>query len=112
MLLLVLNHHDVPAAQAYAFRKSMTMGVLYGIFPVVLLGMAISHYAYKWACKPLEVYEKARQAAARGELQVESGAVMKKIYRCVELFRIRIISCHHDASFMAQDVSIPRQSYC
>ena len=84
-LLLALNYHEVAPEHEYAFRESMTWGVLYGIFPAVLLGMAVSHYAYKWAVKPLEQYEQARQAAARGELQVESAAVMKRIYRC-EIF--------------------------
>lgn len=80
-VLLVLNYQEVPAASELAFRESMTWAVLYGIFPVALAGMLVSYYVYKWRCKPLQLFERARQAAARGELHIESADALKKVYR-------------------------------
>lgn len=81
-LLLVLNYQEEPAASEYAFRESLTWAVLYGIFPAVLLGMLISYCVYKWRCKPLQLFERAVEAAARGELHMESAGALKKVYRC------------------------------
>lgn len=60
----------------------MTYGVLYGIFPAMLLGASVSHLVYRWRLSPLQHFRRAQQAAKEGRMQLETVSALKSIYRC------------------------------
>ncbi|WIA38773.1 hypothetical protein OEZ86_002065 [Tetradesmus obliquus] len=87
-LLLALNFVQLEEPLDYeepsrfmAFRLSMTYAVLWGIWPAILLGAAVSHFVYKWRLSPLKHFKAAQQLAEQGKLQLETVAALKSIYR-------------------------------
>jgi hypothetical protein len=62
----------------------MTLAVLWGIWPAILLGAFVSHVVYKWRLRPLAHFRAAQKAAEEDRLQVETVSALKSIYRCGE----------------------------
>lgn len=65
-----------------------TQGVLYGIFPAVLLGMAVCYAYMRHMRRPIS---KLRAAYATGEANV----VLKDVYRFKDEFEVGSGALHH-----------------
>lgn len=56
-------------------------GVLYGIFPAVLLGMAMSHYYIKYKRRPLRHFEAAHHDPSM-------AMNLKPVHRFVDVYEV------------------------
>eukprot|EP00879_Flechtneria_rotunda_P032111 GHRR01035266.1.p1 GENE.GHRR01035266.1~~GHRR01035266.1.p1 ORF type:complete len:431 (+),score=120.72 GHRR01035266.1:122-1414(+) len=87
-LLLALNQYEPEEPWDYEvpdpvpiYRANMTLGVLYGIFPAMLLGGILSFVVHRWQQRPLKTLQEAQHLASGGRLQLDAAEALKAVYR-------------------------------